>query len=109
MLRSTMYSTDSRGSRITSVVRQSGNQEKMVLVNRPGGVQDSSCFTIAIPGQDRFYSWVNSTARCLNFLRSQTVCREKVRQQYNEITSYIDASNVYGSEQEHSAILRTYR
>jgi len=73
------------------------------------GVQDSSCFTIAIPGQDRFYSWVNSTARCLNFLRSQTVCREKVRQQYNEITSYIDASNVYGSEQEHSAILRTYR
>ena len=37
------------------------------------------------------------------------MCRQNVRQQYNEITAFIDASNIYGSEQEQSAILRTYR
>ena len=72
------------------------------------GVQGADCFTIQIPGNDRFYSWVNSSARCINVLRSRPVCRENVRQQYNEVTSFIDASNVYGSDEEHSSILRTY-
>ena len=57
------------------------------------------CFPIEIPSPDRFYSWVNSTARCLQFIRSQPVCNEKVRQHYNILTSFVDASNVYGSEQ----------
>jgi len=35
----------------------------------------------------------------LHFNRSQPVCNEEVRQQYNILTSYIDASNVYGSDQ----------
>ena len=30
-------------------------------------------------------------------------------QQYNALTCYVDASNVYGSETEHAAVLRTYR
>ena len=42
-------------------------------------------------------------------LRSRPVCRENTRQQYNEITAFIDASNVYGSDEEHSSILRAYR
>jgi peroxidase len=72
------------------------------------GVQGADCFTIQIPGNDRFYSWVNSSAHCINVLRLRPVCRESVRQQYNEVTSFIDASNVYGSDEEHSSILRTY-
>ena len=72
------------------------------------GVQGADCFTIQIPGNDRFYSWVNSSAQCINVLRSRPVCRENVRQQYNEVTAFIDASNVYGSDEEHSSILRTY-
>lgn len=73
------------------------------------GVQESNCFTIPIPSPDRFYSWVNSSAQCLNFVRSRPVCRSTVREQFNEITAFVDASNIYGSELEHSAILRTYR
>ncbi len=73
------------------------------------GVQGPSCFTIAIPSPDRFFSWVNNTAKCLNFVRSTPVCGLNPREQYNELTAYVDASNVYGSEQEHSALLRTYR
>ena len=72
-------------------------------------LQGADCFVIPIPSSDRFYSWINSTAHCLNFVRSRPVCRSKTREQFNEISSYIDASNVYGSEQEYSAILRTYR
>ena len=37
------------------------------------------------------------------------MCGLRTREQYNEITAFVDASNVYGSEQEHSAVLRTYR
>jgi hypothetical protein len=67
------------------------------------------CFAISIPSPDRFYSWVNESAQCLNVVRSRPVCRSAQRQQFNDITAYVDASNVYGSEQEHSALLRTYR
>ena len=73
------------------------------------GVQGADCFTIQVPGNDRFFSWVNNTARCINLLRSRPVCRENVRQQYNEITAFVDGSNIYGSDEEHSSILRTYR
>jgi len=72
-------------------------------------LQSGDCLVIPIPSADRFYSWINETAHCLNFVRSQPVCRSKTREQFSEISSYIDASNVYGSEIERSAILRTYR
>ena len=76
----------------------------------------------------RFYSRVNLTATCMNVVRSTPVCASSKRryrkdslytmatidtfreiQQYNSLTSYVDASNVYGSETEHAAVLRTYR
>lgn len=71
------------------------------------GIKSPDCFTISIPQDDRYYSWTNSSAKCLNFVRSQPVCGERVRQQFNSLTAYIDASNVYGSTPDKALILRT--
>ncbi|XP_040572196.1 salivary peroxidase/catechol oxidase [Lepeophtheirus salmonis] len=72
-------------------------------------VQRDDCFTIPIPSPDRFYSWVNSSAQCLNLLRSHHVCGTIIREQYNILTSYVDASHIYGSDQTMAAVLRTYK
>ena len=42
-------------------------------------------------------------------MRSTPVCQSTVRQQFNDITAFVDASNVYGNDKEHAAVLRTYR
>ena len=72
------------------------------------GVSNPKCFPIPIPPRDRFYSWVNLTATCLNFVRSTPVCGRRVRQQFNQLTAFLDGSNVYGSQEEHASVLRTY-
>ena len=59
------------------------------------------CFPIPIPEGDHRIN----TIKCLGFTRSAGICTSgntkelKPRQQANEITSYIDASNVYGSSE----------
>lgn len=70
---------------------------------------DPRCFVIPIPPRDRFYSWVNYTATCLNLVRSTPVCQRSVREQYNGITSYVDAGNIYGNNVGMSSFLRKYR
>lgn len=69
---------------------------------------DARCFVIPIPPRDRFYSWVNYTASCINFVRSTPVCQQKIREQYNGITSFVDASNVYGSSVGQLSFIRRY-
>jgi len=71
-------------------------------------LNDPRCFPIPIPARDRFYSWVNYTATCLNMVRSTPVCQRPVREHYNGITSFVDASNVYGSSIGQASFLRTY-
>ena len=68
---------------------------------------DPECFPIFISGSDSFYS-LNSI-NCLEFSRSVAYCEENggARQQLNGITSFIDASNVYGSDDDTAAALRS--
>ncbi|XP_048209431.1 LOW QUALITY PROTEIN: peroxidasin homolog [Perognathus longimembris pacificus] len=65
---------------------------------------DPPCFSIMIPPHD---PRVRGGARCMFFVRSSPVCGSGMtsllmnsvypREQINQLTSYIDASNVYGS------------
>lgn len=72
----------------------------------------SPCFPIDVPlGDPRIHRF-----KCLGFTRSSSMCgtgvtsgflhRVAARQQLNQITSYIDASNVYGSSDEEANNLR---
>ena len=56
------------------------------------------------PTDDDFYS---GKTTCLPFTRSDAICTDKkTREQFNSITSYIDASNVYGSDTDTAQKLR---
>ncbi|KAM4692008.1 LOW QUALITY PROTEIN: peroxidasin homolog [Rhinophrynus dorsalis] len=73
---------------------------------------DPPCFPITIPENDPRVS----SGLCMFFARSSPVCGSGVtsllldsvysREQVNMLTSYLDASNVYGSSEQESAELR---
>ncbi|XP_071090339.1 salivary peroxidase/catechol oxidase-like [Haliotis cracherodii] len=65
------------------------------------------CFPIDIPQPDRHFD-----STCMNFVRSVQVANEYCYaapvEQLNQLTAYIDASQVYGSSQEEQNKLRTF-
>ncbi|XP_069091955.1 peroxidasin homolog [Pleurodeles waltl] len=70
---------------------------------------DPPCFPVVVPPNDHR---IRNNARCMFFVRSSPVCGSGMtsllmnsvypREQINQLTSYIDASNVYGSS-DHTA------
>ncbi|CAB1335023.1 unnamed protein product, partial [Coregonus sp. 'balchen'] len=75
---------------------------------------DAPCFPIQFPPGDPRQA--RSGARCMFFVRSSPVCGSGMtsllmnsvfpREQINQLTSYIDASNVYGSSRHESEEVR---
>ncbi|XP_077873311.1 putative oxidoreductase PXDNL [Ictidomys tridecemlineatus] len=75
---------------------------------------DPPCFPIAIPPEDPR----GAQAPCMFFTRSSPVCGSGTtslmmnsvyaREQINQLTAYIDASNVYGSSERESQVLRDF-
>ncbi|XP_022371324.1 peroxidasin-like protein [Enhydra lutris kenyoni] len=75
---------------------------------------DPPCFPIIIPDTDPR----GTRAPCMFFARSSPVCGSGMtslvmnsvyaREQINQLTAYIDASNIYGSSERESQILRDY-
>lgn len=73
---------------------------------------DPPCFSITVPANDPRVR----NGRCMFFVRSSPVCGSGMtsllmnsvyaREQINHLTSYIDASNVYGSTEQESRELR---
>ena len=65
------------------------------------------CYPIYISTTDAFYS--ANAVECLEFSRSVAYCEENggARQQLNGITSFVDASNVYGSDDDTALALRS--
>ena len=70
--------------------------------------EDNNCFPIPIQTTDSFYAAKNVS--CLDFHRSLAYCEENgdPRQQFNAITHFVDASNVYASDPDIAAKLRTF-
>ena len=76
-----------------------------VLTEDEGNTQDLRfCFNIDVKN-DIFYKSLD--VKCLPFTRSDSICsRNGVREQFNAITAFVDASNVYGSDETSSNRLR---
>lgn len=70
------------------------------------------CWPITIPKNDPYFPPRDSLGQkqCLSFVRSINA-QSKLgrREQFNQLTSFIDSSNVYGSEPCDAAMLRTYQ
>ncbi|XP_044118085.1 peroxidasin homolog isoform X2 [Neovison vison] len=74
---------------------------------------DPPCFPVAVPPGD---PRARSGARCMFFVRSSPVCGSGMtsllmnsvypREQINQLTSYLDASNVYGSSEHEARAIR---
>ena len=75
-----------------------------------GNQKDSECMEIELPSDDPFYSPLKQT--CIHLTRSLPHCTsgfplQMNREQQNVITSFLDSSNVYGSNDERSRRVRT--
>ena len=76
----------------------------------PESNEDKSvCFPIKIPPKDKLQGDKN----CINFVRScgspRIDCNPGPKEQMNQITHWLDASNVYGSSHTFSKKLRTLK
>ncbi|MCG8409043.1 MAG: hypothetical protein MI923_27880 [Phycisphaerales bacterium] len=70
-------------------------------------VDPAEPFDIPVPGGDPFFDPDGDGDVVISLDRSLYAVVGGVRQQINEITAYIDASNVYGSDEERAMELRT--
>lgn len=70
-----------------------------------------ACLPIVISKSDKFYSHFNET--CMEFVRSlpapKPECTFGSREQINQLTAYLDGSNVYGSTEEEIKNLRAFK
>ncbi|XP_014275345.1 peroxidase [Halyomorpha halys] len=69
------------------------------------------CFPIDLPRNDRVFAPFGE--RCMEFARSlpapRPECNFGPREQMNQITGYLDASNIYGSNRDTARSLRLFR
>ena len=95
----------------TPVVK--GNEESGILCCEDGEVigennRHRECFPISLPGDDHVFGKFGQ--RCMEFVRSMPAprsgCNFGPREQVNQITAWLDGSNVYGSGEDEAAKLR---
>ncbi|CAL8090344.1 unnamed protein product [Orchesella dallaii] len=70
------------------------------------------CWSINIPSDDYFFSKLRNPSTCMAFTRSTAYCfpnLQGVREQFNVITAFVDASHVYASENGRNRLLRSHQ
>ncbi|XP_069177101.1 salivary peroxidase/catechol oxidase-like [Procambarus clarkii] len=75
-------------------------------------VRHPACFPIEIPADDPFFG--GTGRRCMNFVRSMLApradpCTLGHGEQMNQVTHYLDGSNIYGSSRQEEQTLRLFR
>ena len=72
--------------------------------------RDAVCYPIQIPPNDAHFKGKKT---CMNFARSETAldinCQPGPLQQINQVTHWLDSSNVYGSTQSEMRKLRSFK
>nr|XP_022915574.1 chorion peroxidase [Onthophagus taurus] len=95
---------------ITATVSSKGkNLTAISCCEKSDFIAHPECFPVIIDPDDPYYSNYNIT--CMNFVRSARVNTSclGVREQMNQVSSYIDGSVIYGPTQEVSSKLRTFQ
>ncbi|UCE64143.1 MAG: peroxiredoxin [Nitrospirota bacterium] len=69
-------------------------------------VVEGEPFDIAVPSGDKYFDPEGTGKQTIPLDRSAYTVVDRVRQQVNNITAFIDASNVYGSDYERAMALR---
>ncbi|XP_021358716.1 chorion peroxidase-like [Mizuhopecten yessoensis] len=92
---------------LTPESKGTGDTNIHCCIENPDGtlMERPECFPIPVPPGDPYY-----TSKCINFVRSapaiQTGCGISNRETLNQITHFVDGSNVYGSSESETAALR---
>ncbi len=103
---------------VTHTPLSKGEDGDDILCCSPGGVgalngelRHPECHPVEIPASDPVYGRLGQT--CMEFVRSMPArnpeCRLGAREQVNQITGFVDASNVYGSDPGEARLLRLGR
>lgn len=71
-------------------------------------VEGNEPFNIPVPAGDAYFDPMNTGTQEIHLNRSAYDPDSSPREQLNAITAYLDASNVYGSDEARASFLRTY-
>ena len=78
-------------------------------IDLTGAADPMEPMDIPVPAGDPFFDPGDTGSAVITFARSLYEHESAPRQQMNQITAWIDASNVYGSDEERAAELRTFK
>ncbi|XP_022240998.1 chorion peroxidase-like [Limulus polyphemus] len=86
-----------------------GNPNRLLDCCALENQHNSQCFAFSIPQKDPFFSQFQQ--RCMNFRRSARCLHSQTaqREQINQLTSFVDGSQIYGSYLNDSLALRTLK
>jgi len=92
------------------ILKNGNNQDIDCCSSSAGANFESFCSPIDIPRNDRFFQ---GRTTCMNLVRSTPApaldCSVRYREQVNQLTHWLDNSQVYGSNDQEQRSIRTFR